>query len=446
MTRALPIASLLALALTAPSAWACDTGERLRLSDEIKRLQQKNVFPGVERKFNELEDIGCYEELTPEILMAGGRAARELGKTFEMFSRFSDANAKEENGEATENMQGILNTYGRVDIKGSARKRAALVREQMPFPPDQRKSIAYAQSVMEGRGSFRGMLPVGEYQVADQTFTVEAGQEFAEIIVGKFKPPKGGDRGNSGGGKVADAGLINWMGPVFMVGGGLWGSAEPKNQVYDAEKNAYYSATPLVLGGTCGEDPEVLAGGVSDRYRDPSDALGDEYCISTTRQPGSIPLSSPVIDLTAGWEVGLTYTRPELGVVALANYKRTATRQFNQLTFQLGAVVRPGIFRITAGPTWGLVFGKTDDYATWTNEGQYGIDPIDPADKARVPEISGWAMGGGFAGSFGAALMQVGPFDGTVEAYGHWMRDDVRSYTGIGVRLGITPHLERFED
>ena len=445
MHRALPIVSLVAL-LAAPAAWACDAGERLRLSDEIKRLQQKNVTAGVERKFNELEEIGCYADLTPEVLMAGGRAAQELGKTFEMFERFSAALEKEENAEAQQMVEGTLNFFGRVDIRGSARKRAALIREAMPYPPDQRNSIAYAQRVMEGRGSFRGMLPAGEYKVGEQVFTVEAGQEFQEILVGKYKPPKGDGGGDKGERvKVADAGLINWMGPVFMVGGGLWGSAEPKDQVYD-DRNGTYSALPLVLGGTCGEDPATLQGAPSDRYVDPSPAPGDEYCIATSRQPGSIPMSTPIIDLTAGYEVGLTYTRPEVGVVALVNYKRTATRRFNELTFQLGAVVRPGIFRITAGPTWGFVFGRTDEYAKWTNEGQYGIDPTSEADRPRVPEIRGWAMGGGLAGSFGAALMQVGPFDGTVEAYGHWMRDDVRSYTGIGVRLGITPHVERFED
>ncbi len=422
MSRVLPIVAIASTMLTPVASYACETGERLRLTDEIENLTKKNAWSGVERKFNELEKMRCLDQLDADTFLAAAQAAQRIGKTFEMFERLSAAQAIDPTDEIQANIDGILNNYGRVHIRGSARKRATLIREVMPFPPDQRKSIEYAQSVMEGKGSFRGMLPAGEYQVADITFKVEAGQEFQEILVGKVKPKKSGDMKSAP--QVKDAGAINWMGLVVMAGGGLWGTAQPSLPVYDPDNPRYPN------DGTCDGTERLLA--------------DQDECIATTRQPGTIPLAStPIVDLTAGWEVGLTYAQPEIGVVALMNLRRTPTRKFNQATLQVGPVVRPGMFRLTAGLTWGLVWGKTRSYATWTAEGQYNVDLDNPAE---LPEMRGWAMGGGLAGSAGAALFEMGPFEGAVEIHGHWMRDDVRSYSGIGVRIGVVPKLERFQE
>lgn len=446
MNRFLPAAFVLSLVLAPSLASACEPSERLRLVDEIESLVKKNAWTGVERKYNELLDMKC--ELGAETHNFAAQAARTLGKTWEMVQRLEAADAIEANDEVKQNLTGIENTYGRVAIRGSARKRAALIREALPFAPDQRKSIEYAQSVMAGTGSFKGMLPAGEYKVGEQVFTVEGNtKEFQQILVGKAKPVKDGEEDVRERPDRDDAGLIAWSGPVAMVGGGLWGSAAPKSQLF-SEDNDRYNALPLVYDystqpptANCGED--LPAGTTSERYRGSGVGDPDAYCLYTDRQPGDIPLgSTPVIDITLGYEIGLTYTAPELGVVALANYRRTPGRRFNQLTFMAGPVIRPGIFRATAGATWGLVFGSTLDHVEWTNEAQYEVDLND---ANQVPGMSGYAFGGGLAGSFGAALLDLGPFEGTIEAHGHWMRDDARAYSGIGIRLGIVPKLERFQ-
>lgn len=450
MSRALPIAVTL-LALFGSEALACDPAERLRLTDEIKSLTTKNAWPGVERKYNELEKARCVD-LEVGTYIAAAQAAQELGKTFEMYERLTAAQGKEQNEDVQANIQGILNNYGRVDIVGSARRVAALVREAMPFPPDQVKSIKYAQEVMQGRGSFKGMLPVGDYKVADIEFTVEAGQEFQQILIGKVKPPKdSGERPEPVG--ITNRGLVNWSGPVFAVGGGLFGSREP-DQYYKEDNTSYDQSPAIDFNGNnaCGELGLLDD---SSRYRDPDGdpSTPDDYCLWTSRQPGTIPLSTPTIDITAGYEIGLTFSQPEMGVLALVNYRRTPTRKFNQITVQAAGVVRPGIFRITAGPTYGLVFGSSKSFASWTDEGQKALlcdstsQTEDPPCLARKDyTVSGIAGGGGLAGSFGAALLDLGPFEGLIEADAHWMHDGRRAYSGIGLRLGVVPKLERFED
>lgn len=449
------------------TALACDQAERIRLTDEIENLVPKNAWTGVERKYEALMKARC--EVDPDTHNAGAKAAEFLGKTYEMYERLRQATGTDEDELVQQNIAGIEKNYGKVEIRGSARKRAALVRPQMPFPPDQVKSIKYAQKVMEGTGSFKGMLPAGDYQVADQAFTVTPGEDdFQTILVGKAKAAKPGEERPDSPSRpsVQDAGLIAWQGPIIMVGGGFWGTKAPENAVYNPKKNITYPARsqrgPGILPQHCGED--LPAGQRSERFVVGTGATDEEAiaagsCHATVRLAGD-QLAMGVIDVTLGYEVGLTYTAPELGVFALTNYRRTALASFNQSIVQAGVVVRPGILRITAGPTFGLVWGRTDDYAVWTNEGQNLPDENggftanifdDDGNQRKACDAEDCSfrtlgIGSGFAGSVGVAVFDLGPFAGTLDLQGNWMRDKYRSYSGIGVRIGVVPKLERFQD
>jgi hypothetical protein len=467
MRTTLITAALLAT-LVPGVAFACDDGERIRLVDEIESLVKRNAWAGVERKYEELMKARC--EVEPDTHNAGAKSAEFLGKTYEMYERLQQATGTDEDELVQQNIAGIEKNYGKVEIRGSARKRAALVRPQMPFPPDQVKSIKYAQKVMEGTGSFRGMLPVGDYQVADQAFTVKAGDEaFQTILVGRAKARKPGEEDKNDGpdrSALTDAGLIAWQGPIIMVGGGFWGTRAPEQAVFDEKDGLVYDARDQQGGGIrpqhCGE--EGLADGESSTRFVPgpganeTEQLLNGTCYQTVRMAGD-QLSMGVVDLTVGYEVGLTYRAPEMGVFALANVRRTALARWNQTVIQGGVVVRPGPLRITAGPTWGLVWGRTDNYATWTNEGQNL--PVDDGFTANVYTADGQrrkvceaddcsfratGVGGGFAASVGVALFDLGPFSGTIDVQANWMRDRYRSYSGIGARIGIVPKLERFQD
>jgi len=423
------LVAMAALSWFAPTtAWACDEAERLRLSDEIANLANKNAWSGVERKYAELLKTKC--ELKFEQYSLGAESAKNLGKTFEMYERLDAAQKIDPQEELTATLEQLNTNYGRVEVRGDARRRAALLREQMPFAPDQRKSIEYAQSVMEGTGSFKGMLPVGgPYKVADKEFTVEVGEGFQEIIVGKGKGPK----------QVRDAtvdqGLINWVGPIAFIGTGFFGSRAPGEPIFDTS-GQLLTADPIV------GPPDDRCGGYDEAYvPDPDGNL--DGCYPTIRQPGDINMfSTPNLDITLGGEVGLTYRAPEMGVAATVSYRRLFGSQLNQVSFWGAWVVRPGDFRFAAGPTWGVVAGSGTGYAPWVDEGQ---SDIFREQRQSEEPFKGMGMGGGFAGSAGYGVLDVAGFQGTVELYGHYQRDNIRAYSGIGVRVGITPKIERFE-
>ena len=76
-------------------------------------------------------------------------------------------------------------TTPQVELKGSERFLVPVDPKVMPFAPDQRKSVEWAQKVMTNTGSFRGMLPLGDYKVACQEFSAVAGPNFLTIPVEK---------------------------------------------------------------------------------------------------------------------------------------------------------------------------------------------------------------------------------------------------------------------
>lgn len=441
-----PKTLLLALLVTAStfnagSAWACDSAEQLRLSDEIQGLAQKNAWPGVERKYGDILKTKC--DIASSIQLIAADSALNLGKTFERWERLAAANAVESTPEVAEAMAGIEAAYGRVHVRGDPRRRAPLLRDTMPFAPDQRKSIEWAQTVVEGTGSFKGMLPVGEYKVADKTFTVTAGAEdFMVVQIGKAsKNPDAATREPRDG----DQPLINWIGPVAMVGAGFFGSAAPgspiiKTKATDDELITGPSAKGAI-GVVC---PNIDNTNTTDPDRVRSSEPGAEACLPTIRQPGSVGMfQTPNIDITLGGEIGLTYRKPEMGVVATVGYRRMFGNSLNQITVFGGWMVRPGDFRFTLGPTWGVVVGGGTGYADWVDEGQ-GSEYRDT--RQKTAQYVGYGMGGGLAGSAGWALLDFGSLQGIVDLHGHWMRDNHRNYQGFGLRLGIVPKVKRFEE
>jgi hypothetical protein len=418
--------------LGSSTAFACDEAERLRLADEISSLAKKNAWSGVERKYNALLKTKCKLEL--EQYSLGAESAKNLGKTFEMFERLTSAQEIAPDEELAKTIEQLETNFGRVEIRGDARRRAPLIRDSMPFAPDQRKSIEYAQSVMEGTGSFKGMLPVGgPYKVADKEFTVEAGGDWQEIVVGKGKGPKQQNQ-------FEDQGLINWVGPIASVGFGFFGSGAPGDAILREDaSNAELIGQPFA-GDPVG-DPANACGGDQDRWAQNSE--GEHVCKPTIRQPSDIGFfQTPALDITVGGEVGLTYRAPEMGVAATVNYRRTFGSRLNQISVWGAAVVRPGEFRFALGPTWGVIAGRGNGYAEWVDEGQSEAFRAQRQDDAQ---FTGYSMGGGFAGSAGYGVLDLAGFRGMVELHGQHQRDNHRGYTTIGIRFGIIPKIDRFE-
>lgn len=375
------------LALSPAVANACDNAERLRLSDEAKKLAQRNAWSGVERTYEAMQKTRC--ELNFDEHFLGAQAARTLGKVFEMYERLTAAREIDPQQEIVDSLNAIETTYGRVHIKGDARRRPELNRPSMPFAPDQRKAIEWAKEVVAGTGSFRGMLPQGEYTVGDRTFTVEAGADWQVLEVGRIK-------GKAAEGVVRSEGAINYAGLVATVGPNFLLSGEP------------------------GKPVENDAG---------------------IHQFAPHNLSASGMSVSLGGELGLTYKAPEAGIAAtigyMGGYGNDTLHGFNGW---LAGVIRPGELRVAAGPSYTLITGKGTGVATW-----FDVDHNKRADANETLRYQGASWGGGIQASVGYGVLDLDSMRGFAELHGAWHTDGARSFSGVGLRVGVVPTVPRFK-
>jgi hypothetical protein len=375
-------------------AHACDTAEKARLSQEITRLASKNAWSGVERSYSLLLDTKC--ELGFEQYWLGAESARYLGKTYEQWDRLNQAKTLDAQQQVLDSLAAIEANYGRVDIHGDARRPPTLTRADMPFAPDQRKSIEWGAQVALATGSFKGMLPFGDYDVGGVKFTVAAGPDFQLVTVGKQRgsPAVASSTGSSPA-PSESKGAINYAGPIVTIGPG-------------------FALTPA---------PSAAVSG----------ANGVEV------QPGSF--SGAGVSAQLGGEIGLTYTQPEAGIALSAGYAGTygGANTLHQVSGWLAGVLRPGQVRIALGPTYSFLYGK----------GQGVYTPFATGDAANLPveqvDYSGYSWGAGVQGSVGYGVLDLDKLRGVVDLGGAWHSDGARSYVGIGLQFGIVPAVPRFK-
>jgi len=379
-------AAVVGAAAVPSSAWACDMAEKLRLAEEQKKLASRNAWTGVERAYEAMLETKC--ELDFEEHFLGAESARVLGKTWEQYERLESAVAIQDKAEIREAMESIDSNYGRVDIRGNARRRPTIERPEMPFAPDQRKSIEWAQEVINNTGSFYGMLPQGEYVVGGMELSVAVGDEFQEVTVGKVKGP----RGPRPEGGSNDQSAVNYANLVATVGPGFIGTTEGR-------------ITELDDGGHQFVPAAVGASGFA---------------------------------LQVGGEVGLTYAEPVAGVAAVLGYQGGYGQDtFHSMHLWVAGVLRPGEFRFALGPQYAVIAGRGTGVAEGFDRGQ-----SQPNDSIQ---FGGLAWGPGLQTSVGYGLLDFDKLRGVVELGGSWHSDGARSYFGAGLRVGIVPTVPRFE-
>ncbi|MCO4745594.1 MAG: hypothetical protein KC912_12450 [Proteobacteria bacterium] len=326
----------LALRLTAPAlmgaillptaafAQSADQAEAYRLEQEIKRLADRNAWAGVERAYEDLVNLDA--QVSVEIHNVGAQSARFLGKTFEVYQRLERAQAIEPTETTTADLAGFDQQYGRVRIKGDARRRPELTREAMPFLPDQRKSIEWAQRVVTETGSFEGMLPLGDYAIAGKAFTVEAGPEWQDVSVSRKEATAAGASGEG----------VVYKGPVAVVGYSFYTSGAPS----DPKPNVEVAS------------PETFSGSG--------------------------------FHVAGGYEIGLTR---QFGVAPTVSYRGMfGSSTFHHFTAWAAAAFRPGDLRIAVGPSYGVIQGSGTGVADWFDVGQSQTQ--NPADGIRYTGIS----------------------------------------------------------
>lgn len=166
---------MLTLLLAGP-AWAGQEvvdAERARLSDEMEKLVQRQVWAGVERKYQELERLGS--PLSVDDYLHGATAARELGDVASSYDRLKAAARIKGTKEIVDWLWDIDNNYGHVELVSVPARSTALEPQLMPFDPNQRKAVDAAIDASRQDGAFMGMLPRGDYRFGGQSFGVEPG-------------------------------------------------------------------------------------------------------------------------------------------------------------------------------------------------------------------------------------------------------------------------------
>lgn len=386
-----------AVTLAAPvEALAQDpkTAEKLRLEEEMKKLAAKNAWTGVERSYQALVDLNV--PLTQEDHLLGSQAARFLGKTFEMYNRLQKAKELGSTAEIDTELGGIEQRYGFVDIKGNPRKPQILSVAAMPFSPDERKSIEWANTVLTNTGSFHGMLPIDvEYQIGGQTFSAKTGPDWQNVVLGKAPKTatpttEGGEGTPTPQPQPEGVGLVVYSGPIAMLGYNYMSSSAPTAAPEDG-----YEAHPDDVSGS------GIAGEV-------------------------------------GAEIGFTKV---FGVAGTLGYDSLFSQDvFHGFNGWFAVALRPGELRVAAGPTYGVIMGSGTGVATWWET------PSEEQYPARIIEYKGRSTAGGARFTVGYGLVDFGDkLRGSVELGAAWQTDGERSWMNAGLRVGVVPKIKRFK-
>ena len=171
-----------------------EAAEHARLTEEMRALAARNTWEGVEKDFHELLGLqGRGETLTPEEWRLGAQAARGVGNMTACRDRLSSAVEMSADEEAVSWLAQIDSTYGRVNLSADKTllPRPKLNAQVMPFIPDQRKAIEFAQAIVEAEMDYEGLLPGGAYDYGAETFELGAGLDFSMHLEAKVLPRSG---------------------------------------------------------------------------------------------------------------------------------------------------------------------------------------------------------------------------------------------------------------
>lgn len=175
-------------------AWAGENeAERYRLQTELDSLARKGAWPGVERTYQELAELGL--ELRLEDYVLGAQAAVNSGNLMEALVRvqigLADSQPDSAPGSpyvrAKEIASNLESRFGQVRVKlvnPKLCKARVLMLLPKPFAEDERQAHEKAQTILRTEDHFTGMLPAGNYTIGGQyPFKVEAGQAMTTIEV-----------------------------------------------------------------------------------------------------------------------------------------------------------------------------------------------------------------------------------------------------------------------
>jgi len=151
-----------------------EEGELSRIIDDLESLAERQVWNGVDRRY---EQIMALEGVTVprEIHLTAAHAARSMGDMHATYLRLERAAKQQRTEEIDAWMREIQEDYARVELVLEPARSVELEAEAMPFAPDQRQQVERAIEAMKQDGYFLGMLPEGSYFMGGERFEVIAG-------------------------------------------------------------------------------------------------------------------------------------------------------------------------------------------------------------------------------------------------------------------------------
>jgi hypothetical protein len=162
------------------SATVPDVAEYRRLSQELEKLITRNAWAGVERTYLALVATGVPPSF--EDHLAGAHSARAIGDVLDARNRLIAANEIREDHAVVDWLWDIDSNYNRVFLACDVGART-LEPGEMPFDPNQRRAVEFAQNELATTGIFDGYLPSGQYAFGDSKVTIEPRVQSVSIDV-----------------------------------------------------------------------------------------------------------------------------------------------------------------------------------------------------------------------------------------------------------------------
>lgn len=159
--------------------------EHVQLYEEMRRLAARNAWNGVEDNYLQLLELEKKgEPMTFEDHRLGAEAARALGNMTACYKRLGRAAELKSTDEVQAFIREIEQNFGTVTITIHPRYDGPrqLVAVVPPFAPEQRANIVFVNGRIANVDTYEGLLPIGEYTVGDQKFTVVARQSVPIVL------------------------------------------------------------------------------------------------------------------------------------------------------------------------------------------------------------------------------------------------------------------------
>lgn len=401
MTRFFLLVSLGLCPVLVPLARAgsVEHAEHIRLSEEMKKLAQRNAWSAVEAQYVKLEVLEAKGEvLTYNENKLGAESARALGNITACRNRLGKAARLEGKPEVVDWLAEIDGTYAGVkitfhpDFAGDR----TLIPTEPPFAPDQRAAITWVTNYVVEH-NFEGILPAGEYTISGVKVNVVVGGATA---VASVQPAEG-----------TKINLLHfaYVGPRLELGAAVLFPGDSFEGVV-SESNAL--------------QPESF-GGAGAR-------LGVGIELGATENFGIIA------------QVGYhnLFGSPAIGEGAPAGYV-VSVNQVHMAYGWLAASIRMDDLWIAAGPLWGMGAGTVTGLdpqcvssgACLDSEGHV----FDAAEFGDYQQLSGTIMAGGGAASVSYAFVDIGTLRGAVSVEGGAQTDLVRLFPWAQVAFTVAP-------